>query len=356
MSRVVRVYAADPDFRVGECALKFTLTYEGDLQTGGDKVVRKHVRRRLFHAQIKRLWEVNSLLKSWALPVDQNYAEPAADVLAKRFGTLQGFQFVPLISNAISVEAALHFHVLRPTTFKGETRDIDNIVKTLMDSLKKPQDSGEMPSDAYPAEGEAPFFVLLQDDSLVSKITAVGDELLQPVLGKDNIERSDTRVMIDVYIRPNFPSSTNLIFFSDDFEIWNHRWAEGVFDNIRSWSNTELKARTTQCILRMQVTAHNFRMQRTAYDEWPPRSAEHRQELHRRDREQSDERHAVWNGGLRPVAFAIMEELQRRIYGEPPYPSDQRSCMGAIEDGMLAGVDPILEAAEGLNRLIRQLP
>lgn len=68
-AREDRVHAAAPDFRVGDCALKFTLTFEGTLQTGGVKAERKHARRRLFHAQLKRLWAVNSLLANWHLPI-----------------------------------------------------------------------------------------------------------------------------------------------------------------------------------------------------------------------------------------------------------------------------------------------
>jgi hypothetical protein len=125
-----------------------------------------------------------------------------------------------------------------------------------------PQTADELPDAAHPQQDETPFFVLMQDDGLVAKITSVSDELLQPLFEKSQIDRSDTRVMIEIYIRPNFPTNKNLIFFSDDFEIWNHQWAH-AFDGIRGWSNSELKARTTQCILRMHVTASNFRLQRT---------------------------------------------------------------------------------------------
>lgn len=268
------------------------------------------------------------------------------------------FEFVPLITKELAIEAALQFHILRPTTFKGQNADPDNIVKVLVDSLKMPQHADELPHNAQQVE-EMPLFVLMQDDSLVSKITSTSDELLQPILGKMQIDRSDTRVMVEVYIRPNFPTNTNLIFFSDDFEVWNHQWAAGVPDGIGGWSNSELKARSTQCVLRMRVTASNFRMQHTASrGSHPSRAAPRSEEDHRAEwltiQTQSDEQHMIWNSRLRPIAMALKDELQRRVYGEPPYPSDHR--MLAIELGMLAGVDPIGEAAAGLESLIRQLP
>jgi hypothetical protein len=265
-----------------------------------------------------------------------------------------------LISKELSVEAALHFHILRPTEFKGQNADPDNIVKILTDSLKMPQNIDDLPNGAQPEQDEAPFFVLMQDDGLLSKITSVSDELLQPILGNGQIERSDTRVLIEVYIRPNFPNDANLIFFSDDLEVWNHQWTS-AFDGIRNWSNSELKARTTQCVLRMRVTASNFRMQRTASltrHRTSHQSDDERREDWNKERarmlEQTDEQHMIWNSRLRSIAVALKEELQRRILGEPPYPTDHR--MTALDHGMLAGVDPIGEAADGIESLIRQLP
>lgn len=339
--------------RAGDCALKFTLTYEGTLQTGGAKLERKHARRRIFHDQLRRLWGVNSLLANWRLPIpsgpfapDLQLSAPALQVLAKQFPIIGDFVFVPLITKNLSLEAALHFHILRPSTFKGQIADPDNVVKILIDSLKIPQEKGELPISASPGQGEEPFFVLMQDDGLLSKITSSTDELLQPINGKDNIDRSDVRIMLDVYIRPNYPTNMNIIFFSDDFEVWNHQWASAM-DGSRGWSNSELRARTTQCVLRMRITASNFRFRSNSIlddEEW-----------HIKYVAQSDEEQIIWNSRLRPIALALKEELERRLYGEPPYPSGSHR-MSAIEYGTLTGPDPILDAAAGLESLIRQLP
>ena len=333
--------------------MKFTLTYDGEVQTARRHMaIRKHARRREFHAQLRRLWQVNSLLSVWHLPIDERQSAPAVDVLVKKFPKIGGYEFVPLISRELSLEAAINFRILRPTEFKGESADPDNIIKILIDSLKMPQNLDDLPS-GQPQQGETPFFVLLQDDGLLSKITSVSEELLQPITGKHQIERSDTRVLIDVYIRPNFPRDNNLIFFSDDFEVWNHQWAS-AFDGIRNWSNAELKSRTTQCIIRMRVASSNFRMQRTAR-RLNPASTESGEDYQTRMQQLKNEHLLIWNSGLRAFAIALREELQRRIFGVPPYPTDHR--MAALDiGGMLAGHDAIGEAAEGLESLIRQLP
>ena len=57
--------------------------------------------------------------------------------------------------------------------------DIDNRVKTLLDALRMPHDSSELPKDP-PALDEDPFFCLLEDDALVTELALVTDRLLEP--------------------------------------------------------------------------------------------------------------------------------------------------------------------------------
>lgn len=332
--------------------MKFTLSFEGALKTGGPKAEPKHARRREFHTQLKRLWQVHPLLSRWHLPLDQHRVAPAQDVLRKNHARFGAFEFVPLITKDLCVEVALNFHILRASNFKGNQADPDNIIKILVDSLKIPQDAGELPNGAKPSDDELPFFVLMQDDGLICKISSVTDELLQPIQKKTFIERTDTRAFLEIYIRPSLPTESNLIFFSDDFEVWNHRWSDGIFDSIRGWSNAELRARITQCVLRMRVTESNFRMQKSIiYNGMTDRSLrEQSADLSARSAEQR----AIWNSGLRPAAYALMEEVQRRLYHQPPYPANYG--LMAIEHGSLAGVDPIGEAAISLESLARQLP
>ena len=52
-----------------------------------------------------------------------------------------------------------------------EGGDLDNQLKTLFDALRQPHDLGELPArTATPDKDEEPFFCLLQDDQLVSRV------------------------------------------------------------------------------------------------------------------------------------------------------------------------------------------
>lgn len=142
------------------------------------------------------------------------------DRIRKRLGKVRDFEFVPLIMEDLCVECALEFRILRGTHIPGKVADIDNLIKILVDALKTP--TGDQIEGAALLEGEIPFFTLLHDDRLVSKITSTTDELLQPILGKDTIEPTDIRVFLDVYVRPRMPVAENVVFFTDDTEIWRH--------------------------------------------------------------------------------------------------------------------------------------
>lgn len=70
---------------------------------------------------------------------------------------------------------------------------------------------------------------------------------------------------------------------------------------------------------------------------------------------QSAEQTHRWHNDLQPEAVALWNEMRRRIYGAPPYPTDPRAEV-ALDHGMLAGVSPLNDAAKALERLARDLP
>jgi hypothetical protein len=70
---------------------------------------------------------------------------------------------------------------------------------------------------------------------------------------------------------------------------------------------------------------------------------------------QAQEQKHRWQSELMPEAVALWNEMRRRIYGAPPYPRDPMAET-ALEDGMLAGVSPLNEAATALERLAREIP
>ena len=77
--------------------------------------------------------------------------------------------------------------------------DLDNRVKTLIDALKIPK-KRELPDKAAPdlARDEDPFYVLLEDDSLVTHLSVETDVLLDPT--DPNLGDEDSRVVIAVKV------------------------------------------------------------------------------------------------------------------------------------------------------------
>lgn len=60
----------------------------------------------------------------------------------------------------------------------------------------------------------------------------------------------------------------------------------------------------------------------------------------------------VWKRTEWPKAQSLRQELRRRIYGEGPYPEGSP----VIDAGMLAGANPLENAASELTVLARSLP
>ena len=339
--RCVRVHLADPDFCSETCAVKFVLSYEGELKTS--QSARSKQKRRLrnhFHSQLKRLWNVSPILKHWYLPISGGIH--AKDWLLNQTAGFDECKFIPLVTAELSVECALELRICRPSDFAGQQTDIDNQIKVVFDSLKIPDNKHDIGDSG---EYESPLYILLKDDDLVTKISSVNDELLAPVNATGEFRASDVRMTIDVHLRPRFPNSHNVLFFSDDQRVWDHQYSESLVGGLRGMSNAELSAVTTQLIYRITAfhegTSFSYRSPPSGWVD------------HEKDMESMGVRQRIWRSDYQPKAFAIKQELQRRVYGDGPYPSDIRSV--AIDHGMLAGVSPISDAALELQNLVSQL-
>jgi hypothetical protein len=158
--------------------MEFTLVYEGSLKANGS-VNAKQELRRAFHQQ---LFELRSLppFTQERNPDFLTYGE--ADE-PQKFQKLSGFTFVPLVSTYLKAIAELDIIMLRPEppgSIVTQSGDIDNRLKTLLDSLRIPQSKQEIPPSDSPVENENPFFCLLEDDNLVTKLTVSTDRLLKP--------------------------------------------------------------------------------------------------------------------------------------------------------------------------------
>jgi hypothetical protein len=108
---------------------------------------------------------------------------------------------VPLVTQELDLICGLEILFLRPDK-PGKAiwaGDIDNRLKTLLDALRIPE-----PSEDYakktPLEEEKPFFCLLEDDKLITKVSVETDRLLEPVAAM--ISPHDARLVITVRVSP----------------------------------------------------------------------------------------------------------------------------------------------------------
>ena len=222
-----------------EPLLKFRLYYEGELrpnqrdpegQQRDPLAIHKHKIRRVFHKQLKYLWTTNSFLKNYrravagdiaARPVgiasahfDYNDKDkiPLSEYIAGNFME-NGYRFLPLICEEFSLLCSLDILFLRRgvpgTAIEGG--DIDNRIKTLIDTLRKPKGAQELRGNETPQPDENPFFCLLQEDNLVSHFAVETDTLLDEPTENDADQRK-ARVIITVRIQPYEPTYFNLAF------------------------------------------------------------------------------------------------------------------------------------------------
>jgi hypothetical protein len=76
--------------------------------------------------------------------------------------------------------------------------DIDNRIKVLFDAFRMPQECCEIGNNT-PELDEEPFYVLLQDDKLITKISVTTDRLLTPLRSDEN--KNDVHLVIGVKVR-----------------------------------------------------------------------------------------------------------------------------------------------------------
>jgi hypothetical protein len=122
-----------------------------------------------------------------------------------------GFRFFPLATRELSLVCSVKVLFLRPD-LPGRiisSGDIDNRMKTIFDALRLPHNEAELGGHT-PQEGETPFVVLLQDDSLISHAEIETDILLAPV--SEVPRRNDARLVLTIGLHPVRVTLKNLGF------------------------------------------------------------------------------------------------------------------------------------------------
>ena len=211
------------DWPQTEDSMQFRLTYAGKLpSTQRERLPHQYDRlagvrhdiRKVFHSQLKRLWEVNANLNGTAFKeviwADVRALPPRTIPEIAEQHAMYGWNFVPLVTAAHDLLCSLDILFLRPTppgnVWAG---DIDNRIKTLFDALQIP-DANERYHNTSPDDDQKPFFCLFENDKLITKIAVETDELLEPVGAV--FDPSDVRLVINVELRPYFINIANRHF------------------------------------------------------------------------------------------------------------------------------------------------
>ena len=156
--------------------MEFVLHYRGELRPSPKaNAAHKHHIRQHFHLQMKKLWkDEDSPLRYYSRKPDR----------AEAFRQVGLFQFAPLVSRQNNLLAELDITLLRPEAPGGIVQhggDIDNRLKTLFDAMAVPSQQQALPPDAKPDEEERPFFCVLDDDRLITKLAIHTERLWEVV-------------------------------------------------------------------------------------------------------------------------------------------------------------------------------
>lgn len=165
--------------------MEFILHYRGELKANGSPKDKHCIRQRL-HPQLKELWKQPPLMYFEELLVPQSNRN--------RFGIIRqlgAFEFAPLVASNLNFLAELEIVLLRPGTPGNVLQtggDIDNRLKTLLDALAVPPHPNGLPKGINPVDGETPFFCLLEDDGLITKLSVHTERLLEPTRSPSEVE------------------------------------------------------------------------------------------------------------------------------------------------------------------------
>jgi hypothetical protein len=162
--------------------MEFTLYYRGELKSNRGPV-EKQALRRVFHKQLHGLWN--------QMPLKERH-----DLITESLGEeniifpINDFKFAPLVTERMNLIAELNIALLRPEepgSIITQSGDVDNRLKTLFDALRMPSGPAEIPAGDKPSDGENPFFCLLEDDNLITKVSVSTDRLLDKVSSSSEV-------------------------------------------------------------------------------------------------------------------------------------------------------------------------
>jgi hypothetical protein len=151
----------------------------------------KHHIRRHFSLQLEQLWNLSPVLH-WF-----DHARQQRDAYAKKYER-GGVEFVPLVMESLGLVCDLEIMFLRPGIpgkIVSDGGDIDNRLKVLLDALRVPKETSEMPlktGETIPRR----IYCLMEDDKLITSIKVTTDRLLVPEMTADSEACISMRVIV----------------------------------------------------------------------------------------------------------------------------------------------------------------
>jgi hypothetical protein len=183
--------------------MEFRLIYEGPLRGQGAKSAHKWDIRRALHPQLQRLWQTRPLVDAAPTLLAHPAKPKTVSVIIEKGGRL----FAPLVTQRLDLYAEVSVLLFRQQprgTLITDGGDIDNRLKTLLDGLRVPHGSMEGQLEDVNAPDPAPFFCLLEDDSLVTKVSVESEQLLRPAAADEVV------AIISVHVKRTVLTPANL--------------------------------------------------------------------------------------------------------------------------------------------------
>lgn len=193
--------------------MEFRLLYDGpvkatqrDPRPGTNQRARhwelKHEMRQCFSDQLQYVWKETPFIAHNQTPKGTKGYH--IERLSERY-RIPPWSFVPLVTEELQLLCGVDILFLRmdhpaDSVWGG---DIDNRIKTVIDSLRVPNAQSGY-ADIVPDKDHNPLYCLLEDDKLLTKVSVETGKLLKC---PDGADQSYASLVISVTIRPE-----NLIF------------------------------------------------------------------------------------------------------------------------------------------------